>query len=188
MDLTIEEKQIVDAVLHGDADEFRILVERYQTPVYNLMLRLTHTTMTAEDLTQDVFERAYAKLHTFKSGKRFFPWLYTIAVNAGRDHLRKKGVRRDIFSADAGTQEWADPDTESCVKRLDCVMEAVRVSDAMDRLPLKYSEPMLLYYREGFSVKEIAAALSISVPSIKVRVYRGRKLLMQAIGVNDVTS
>jgi len=188
MNLTIEETQIVKAVLHGDADEFRILVERYQKPVYNFMLRITRVTMTAEDLTQDVFERAYAKLHTFKSGKRFFPWLYTIAVNAGRDHLRKKGVRHDIFDSESTILEWADNDTEGCVKRLDCIMDASRVSDALDRLPLKYSEPMLLYYREGFTVKEIAAALRISLPSVKIRIHRGRELLKAAIGANDVTS
>lgn len=188
MNWAIEESQIVEAVLHGDVDDFRILVERYQRPIYNLMLRITRTTMTAEDLTQDVFERAYAKLHTFKSGKRFFPWLYTIAVNAGRDHLRKMGVRSDIFHTTSENIERTAETTDSCVKHLDCVMEAGRVSEAMDRLPLTYSEPLLLYYKEGFSVKEIAAALGISVPSVKVRIHRGRGLLKTAIGVDHGTS
>jgi RNA polymerase sigma-70 factor, ECF subfamily len=183
MDWTIEESRIVEAVLHGDVEDFRILVERYQRPIYSLMLRITRTPMTAEDLTQDAFERAYAKLHTFKSGKRFFPWLYTIAVNAGRDHLRRKGIQNDIFSTASESIDRADDTTDNCVKHLDCMMDAGRVSEAVDHLPLKYSEPLLLYYKEGFSVKEIAAALSISVPSVKVRIHRGRGLLKTAIGV-----
>lgn len=180
-----EERAIVEAVLQGDVEDFRILVERYRRPVYNLMLRITRATMTAEDLTQDVFERAYAKLHTFKTGKRFFPWLYAIAVNAGKDHLRRQGVRQDVFQRGPDSIEPADPDTHSCAKRIDCVMDASRLSDAVDRLPLKYGEPLLLYYREGFSVKEIATALGISESSVKVRIHRGRHLIKAAIGVTN---
>ena len=187
MSLASEEREIINAVLNGDADDFRILVERYQRPIFNLMLRVTQTTMTAEDLTQDVFERAYAKLHTYNSGMRFFPWLYTIAVNAVRDYLRRNGRSSDIFQSESQTMEPPNPDKDSCVRHLDCIMEAGRVSEALDQLPLKYSEPLLLYYREGFSVKEISATLSISVSSAKVRIHRGRELLKAVIGVRHVS-
>lgn len=187
MNPATEESAIIDAVMHGDVEDFRILVERYQKPIFNLMLRITGSTMTAEDLTQDIFERAYAKLYTFKTGRRFFPWLYTIAVNAGRDHLRKKGLRHDLFKSEPESESLANPEKkDDCVNHLDCIMDAGKVSDAVDRIPLKYSEPLLLYYREGFSVKEIAAALTISVPSVKVRIHRGRELIKRVIGVNHV--
>ena len=187
MNSATEESVIIDAVMHGDVEDFRILVERYQKPVFNLMLRITSRTMTAEDLTQDVFERAYAKLHTFKTGSRFFPWLYTIAVNAGRDHLRKKGLRHNLFQNESESEALANPEKkDDCVSHLDCIMDAGRVSDAVDRIPLRYSEPLLLYYREGFTIKEIAAALTISVPSAKVRIHRGRELIKRAIGIHHV--
>ena len=184
MNRQIEEQTIIEAVLQGDVDAFRILVERYQTPVYNLMLRICKSPMNAEDLTQDAFERAYSKLHTFKHGKRFFPWLYAIAVNAGRDHLRRQDVRRDVLNAEIETTEEAAVDNGNCITQLDCMMDAIRLSDAVDRLPMKYSQPLLLYYREGFSGKEIATALGISVASVKVRIHRGRELIKTMIGVN----
>ena len=187
MNPAAEERAVIDAVMHGDVEDFRILVERYQKPVFNLMLRIAGSTMAAEDLTQDVFERAYAKLHTFRTSRRFFPWLYTIAVNAGRDHLRKKGLRHDLFHTESESEALANPEKkDDCVSHLDCIMDAGKVSDAIDRLPLKYSEPLLLYYREGFSVKEIAAVLTISVSSVKVRIHRGRELIKRVIGVNHV--
>lgn len=183
-----DEKHIIEAVLQGDVPEYRILVERYQRPVYSMMLRLTGSVMTAEDLTQDVFTRAYEKLHTFKAGRRFFPWLYTIAVNRCRDHLRRKKKRQDLFSEEPDGFRPSAPDPGTCANQPDCLMEANRVAEAMEQLPVKYSEPLLLYYREEFSVKEIAGALGISVSAAKVRIHRGRGLLRRIMGVSDETT
>ncbi len=56
------------------------------------------------------------------------------------------------------------------------------IVDAMQRLPLSYREPLLLYYREEFSIKEIAAALKISTTAVKARLHRGRKMLKRLMG------
>lgn len=184
---TQDEKHIIEAVLQGDAAAYRILVERYQKPVYSLMLRLTGSTMTAEDLTQEAFTRAYEKLHTFRRGRRFFPWLYSIAVNRCRDHMRRKGIRKDLFSDIPEGFTVPDPDAGDCARQADCVSDVNRISEAMDRLPLKYSEPLLLYYREELTVKEIAAALNLSVSAAKVRIHRGRDLLKRLMGVDHET-
>ena len=143
--------------------------------------------MTAEDLTQEAFTLAYQKLHTFRRSRRFFPWLYTIAVNRCRDHLRRKGIRTKLFSNIPDDLTLPDPDAGDCAKQADCVSDVNRVSDAMDRLPLAYSEPLLLYYREGLTIKEIAAALNLSVSAAKVRIHRGRDLLKGLLGVAHET-
>lgn len=183
-----DEPRIIEAVLQGAADQFRVLVERYQKPIYSLMLRLTGSVPTAEDLTQDAFTQAYAKLHTFRQDRRFFPWLYTIAVNRARDHLRRRGIRQSLFEAEEPENPAADPDGHTCAARADCVTEVGRVAAAMERLPGGYREPLLMYYREGFTVKEIAGALRLSVTAVKVRIHRGRELLRQALGVHDETN
>lgn len=177
-----EEGHIIAAVLEGDLSEFRILVQRYQKPVYNMIWRVTRQTMTAEDLTQESFTRAYEKLHTFKTGRRFFPWLYTIAVNLCRDHVKRKGISNELFAEAHENGEWSDPNRDDCAKKPDCVLEVRQIAEAMDQLPMRYSEPMLLFYREGFSIKEISSALQISVPAVKVRIHRGRNLLTAQIG------
>ena len=183
-DHDVEERQVVMAVLQGDVAAFRILVLRYQNPIYHLMMRLTKQTMTAEDLTQESFTRAYQKLGTFKPGKRFFPWLYTIAANIGRDYLRRQGRHNDLFSSQPLDPAWPDQDQDQCARRPDCVLALGQISDALALLPERYGETLLLYYREGMSAKEIAAALDISTAAVKVRIYRGRKLLKQKLGGN----
>ena len=178
-----EERIIIQAVLKGDLEEFQILVRRYHKPIYHLMFRALRDTMTAEDLTQETFARVYEKLHTFKAKKRFFPWLYTIAVNLCKDYLRRQGIRRGLFSDNADAGQWPDPDGDACAKKPDCILEVAQVAGAMDKLPILYSEPMLLFYREGFTVKEISNALGISSSAVKVRIHRGRKKLMHKLGV-----
>lgn len=62
-------------------------------------------------------------------------------------------------------------------------MEVGQVAQALEKLPLRYSEPMLLFYREGFTVKEISSALGVSASAVKVRLHRGRMKLMHILGV-----
>lgn len=183
-----EEKHIIAAVLEGETSEFRILVQRYHKPIYNMILRVTHKIMTAEDLTQEAFTRAYTKLHTFKKGKRFFPWLYAIAVNICRDHFRRKGLRNDMFAEKPEKGQWRDPNSDDCSRKPDCVLEVKQIAEALNQMPMRYSEPMLLFYREGFSVKEISEVLKISVAAVKVRIFRGRNLLNIKMGGNDDAS
>jgi len=183
-----DETRIIAAVLDGEVEYFRILVERYQKPVFSLMRWQTGSTATAEDLTQEVFIQAYAKLHTFKPSRRFFPWLYTIAINRCRDHLRRRGIHRQLFAEGPAPEPLPDPNAERCAARVECVLEVHQVAAAIERLPAGYGEPLLLYYREGFSVKEIAATLGISTAATKVRIHRGRELLRSAMGVNDETT
>lgn len=180
-----EEKRIIEAVLTGHVAQFGLLVERYQKPIYSFMLRLTDSPSDAEDLTQEVFVRAFEKLRKFKNNRRFFPWLYTIAVNRGRDHLRKKGLRKKLFTAEPENSDSQDPAADDCRRNPEYAIIVEEIIDAMEKLPLSYREPLLLYYREEFSIKEIAAALKISSTAVKTRLHRGRRRLRRLMGEYD---
>lgn len=184
LDTQEEERAIIQAVLQGDCVDFQILVRRYHKPIYNLMYRVLRDIMTAEDLTQETFTRAYEKLDTFKAGKRFFPWLYSIGFNLCKDYMRRQGIRNSLFSDNTESEHWADPDGDNCLKRADCVLEVKQVAVALEKLPLLYSEPMLLYYREGLSLRDISDALNVSPGAVKVRIHRGREKLKLLLGVD----
>lgn len=179
-----EERLIIQAVLQGDYVDFQILVKRYHKAIYNLMYRVMKDVMMAEDLTQETFARAYEKLGTFKTKRRFFPWLYSIGMNLCKTHLRREGIRNSLFSDDSESEQWADPDGQDCLKKADCALEVEQVALALDKLPLLYSEPMLLYYREGLTVREVAVALNASSSSVKVRIHRGREKLKKLLGLD----
>ena len=73
-----QENETIKSVLNGDRDKFALFVDKYKGPVYNLVYRLTGSRHDAEDLAQETFIKAYKSLNSFKTKKKFFPWLYTI--------------------------------------------------------------------------------------------------------------
>lgn len=169
------EREIVKDVQSGDVEAFRYLVERYQGPIYSLMLRSAPDRDTAADLAQETFTRAYAGIGKFDPGKRFFPWLYSIGMNLLRDYLRKSGrefsgIEVDTFSS------------ESSMEDADESMDARTVYKEVLRLPETYREALVLRFREECSMKDIAAALNISVSGAKMRVSRGLEMLRERFG------
>jgi RNA polymerase sigma-70 factor (ECF subfamily) len=86
----VQDAELVERVVDGDGDAFRQLVERYQRPVYGLLLRMVRTPALAEDLAQETLIKAYRAIATFDRSRRFSSWLFKIAHNTAIDHLRKK--------------------------------------------------------------------------------------------------
>ena len=84
------DRQAVAAVLAGDRQAFRPIVEQYQRGVYNVIHRLVHDASDAEDLAQQAFVSAFDALGSFKIDARFSSWLYRIAVNLAKDHLKSR--------------------------------------------------------------------------------------------------
>ena len=93
--------RVIRQVLRGDRDAYADIVERYKSPIYNLAVRLTGSLSDAEDLAQDAFIRIYEILDRFDDSKRFFPWMYTVALNVIRNDVKKK---RSICFSNANGQ------------------------------------------------------------------------------------
>ncbi len=81
--------EIVAKVLKGDRQAYALLVDEYKSPIYNLAYRMTANVEDADDITQETFIRAYQYLWRYDPRKKFFTWLYTIAFNLIKNHLRK---------------------------------------------------------------------------------------------------
>lgn len=181
-----DDSRIIRNVLAGDVDAFGGIVKKYQKPIYNLMVRMTHSEQIAMDLAQETFLKAYTCLERFKLGRSFFSWLYAIGVNLARDHVRRTFRENRCFTRDVEMRYVADkeqPDAEHSLHQRQ-VMQ--RLSAALDRLPMEYREALVLRYRYDCEMKEIAQALSLSVSGAKMRVQRGlRKLKVLLEEKND---
>jgi RNA polymerase sigma-70 factor (ECF subfamily) len=176
------DQHIIAEVLQGDVQAFGLLVKQYEKPLYNLMYRITKSTDSAEDLTQDAFIRAYEKLERFKPGKKFFPWLYTIGLNIGRDFLRKTGASK-VLSVEETDDILVNVEAYDQQDRVLDTLEFRKIEKAIDKLPLKYREALILYYREELLMKDIAIAMEVSVSGAKSRVKRGLSMLRKSLGV-----
>jgi RNA polymerase sigma-70 factor (ECF subfamily) len=89
--LATDDYKLIQDVLGGNKEAFRLLIERYQKPVFRIIYQMVNDSHTVEDITQEVFFTAYEKLATHDSDRsEFSTWLFTIARNKSINHIRKK--------------------------------------------------------------------------------------------------
>ena len=173
-----DETRAILAVLDGEVDAFERLVAKYEKPIFNLMHRTSGARDDAVELTQETFLKAYDKLDQFQPGRNFFSWLYALAINIGRDYLRRKKRHPPSLQDNPG------PIAANCQSREDPRLSAdvLSVIQAMERLPMDYREAIVLRFREEYSMQEIAEMLNLSVSGAKMRVHRGLEKLRAILG------
>ena len=182
-DVDADDAQVIAAILDGEVDAYSALVLRYQEAVFNLMYRMTGSYEDATDLAQETFIKAYDQLHRFQNGKKFFPWLYTIGLNHARNFLRHKKRTRTVSLDDSEIGSGLDyqgEQEETVISLLD--YEQLHV--ALNQLPLDYREAIMLRYREGLSMEDVARAMSVKLSAAKMRVHRGLAKLREILGKN----
>lgn len=171
--VNVSDEEIVEQVLAGEKEMFRVLIERYQKPVYNLLYRGLDNSEDAADLAQEVFLVAFDKLWRFNRSRSFLPWLYTIAMNKRRDWQRKKGV----FKTSRYIIEQAEKERAASIIRQYDMLEAREASDkvraALFLLSEQTREVLLARYEHGMKVREVADIFGLSESAVKMKVKRG---------------
>lgn len=164
--------EVVARVRGGEREAYALLVRRYQDLLYRYALRMTGQPDTAADLVQSAFVKAYAQLEGCRDPGRFGAWVFRIAANACRDHL-KSGRRRDVsLEHTSSIRSAADPAADLERAELRRVLQG-----ALERLPLPQREAFVLKHVEGRSYEEMAELLQEPVPALKMRVHRARQAL-----------
>ena len=170
------DQELVAKTLKGHKSAFDELVERYAKKVYNLSLRMTRDPADAEDLTQEVFLRAYRSLNTYNPAYSFVNWILKIASNLCIDHLRRKGDCRDDSDELLRFEVQKPTDPESAALYSEQVSE---IEKALMSLPPKYQLVMLLLYAEDLKYEQIAEILDEPVGTVKTKIHRARKILKE---------
>lgn len=158
----------------GDHDAFERLYRVHVDRIYGLALRMTGEDL-AEDLTQEVFIRAWKKLSSFRGDAQFGTWLHRLAVN----HIlsRRKTVRRREARQVSGTGIL----DRALAPRRRASAEALDIETALKRLPPRAKEVFVLYDVEGFTHEEIAQMTGITTGTSKSQLHRARMLLRECL-------
>ncbi len=177
--MTIDDATLVKKTLEGSEDSFRELVERYQRPVYRLIVRMLRDPGKAEDLAQEVFLRAYTHLESYDRQRKFSSWLFKIAHNLTIDALRRGSLRTVPLDPEGdeesiGVREVDDPDAPSGMRRLERVDLRAALEGALTVLRPSYREVILLRFVEGLSYEEIAQATGMPLGTMKTQLHRAR--------------
>ncbi len=179
------DEDIVTLVLEGKKEHFERLVQRYQSPIFNLMFRYSGSRDEAADLTQDVFVRAFDKLYSFNTKKNFFSWLYSVALNRAKDWMRKNSRVRTLHNTikhEAGEAQITTDQHFFFEKREDHEI----VKNALMGLPSQTREMLIMRYQHGSSVREVATVFEMSESAVKMRVKRA--LAQLKLSIEDTQS
>jgi RNA polymerase sigma-70 factor (ECF subfamily) len=170
-----DEPHIIQRVLDGDTESFRLLVEHYERPVASMIRNVTGDAQSCEDLAQDVFLAAFAQLKTFDPARsRFSTWLLTIARNKSINMLKKKRPR---VSAEPSEPVDCTGPLENVTRR-----EAfARLDKALLSLPGRQRRALTLVEFEGLSYEEAAVIEGTRTGTIKSRVSRARAQLAERL-------
>jgi RNA polymerase sigma-70 factor (ECF subfamily) len=178
----MEENRLVERSKQGDEEAFGVLVNKYKIKVFNLAYSFSRDRETADDLAQEVFIKVYYALEKFKFKSGFGTWLYRIAINHFKDHMRKHGKERHL-SFEALGREPSQSEDE--IKKKERAQEAADrkklLYQALQSLPEKHQIILTLRDIQGHSYEEIADILKLSPGTVDSRLHRARKMLRKKI-------
>lgn len=178
----MDEQMLLQASKQGDAGAFNRLVEHYQTSIYNVALRMVGDSAAAEDITQETFYSAFNKLHTFSAGN-FRAWLFRIATNACRDHLRSAQVRRNTsLDAMVESPSFSIPSEQETPEEYTVRRELSSfIQQSLLTLPPDQRMVLVLVDIQAFSYEEAARVLKTPVGTVKSRLSRAREAMRAAL-------
>lgn len=171
----LTDQELVEKVKNGELSVYGELMHRYEHKLLFYAEKLVGNHDKAADVVQEAFIKAYVNIQSFNPKYPFANWIYRIVHNEAINYIKK--YRREISLEDndwislnlrAKTdlqQEMADKEVRTSLRR------------SLSKLPLKYRSPLILFYLEGMSYKEIAQILKIPQATVGTNISRGKKLL-----------
>jgi RNA polymerase sigma-70 factor (ECF subfamily) len=176
----LDEAELLGAARRGDRDAFDELVRRTFVDTFTLARRLTGNDEDARDVVQETYLRAWKAIGKFRGDSQFSTWLYRITANTASTQVhRRRRQRAEPFA------EGFDPADERAEQQITQSAESAesldRISAALDELPAKLRNVVVLKDVYGMPHEEIADELGISVAAAKVRLHRARRKLRDVL-------
>ncbi len=182
----LTEADLVGRARSGDARAYEQLVVQHQRLVFRILWARGARPDEVEDLAQETFIRGWQRLHTFDPAQPFKPWIARVAENLVVDHHRARARRPASAPMPEGeaAELKAGPPTDP---------EAVTIGHetqrgllaALQALPDRYREVLVLRFVEDLPYDEIADLLGLPLGSVKTRIFRGRELLKQRLALSE---
>lgn len=166
-----EDHDVIRQVIGGDVNKYRVLVEKHQRAVFNLCYKMLNNYEDAEELTQDIFVRAYEHLSGFRFKYRFFSWIYRIAINRTLAYIKQQRRHTDIENIGYKLAESSEDEND----------RSTHLKMAIDLLKENYKTVIILKYYEQLSYKEISIILEIPEKTIRSRLYDARISMKQIL-------
>jgi RNA polymerase sigma factor (sigma-70 family) len=171
--VSADDATLVRRCLRGEAEALQQLVERFQTEVYGLCVRLLNHRHDAEDVTQEVFLRVFRSLKGWDPTRALKPWIVGIAVNRCRTWLTQRVRRPELVDYLQDTLAGPTPDDSTELLH--------EIQAALGELRLEYRTVFVLFHEQGQPYEEIALVMERPVGTIKTWLHRARMEILDRL-------
>ncbi|MES1217766.1 MAG: sigma-70 family RNA polymerase sigma factor [Bacteroidota bacterium] len=179
MSTGLNDIEIIGKVLSGEQQAYSLLVNRYQNYVFTLALRFTKNREDAEEVSQDIFIKAYRALADFRGASKFSTWLYTIVNTTCITFLRKKKLVTHSLDNENVFELADSQDSGLRANMIEQKSRAAMVNKAIAMLGPDDAEVITLFYKAEQTLDEIAQILGVETNTAKVRLHRARTRLKE---------
>lgn len=187
-DKALKDFKLIDqAVNEGDEQAYAMLMQRYNKPVYHMVLKMVRNVDDAEDLTIEAFAKAFKNIHRFKKDYTFSTWLFRIATNNAIDFIRKKRLNtmslNTSFTDDNGEAVSIDVKDGNLNPQEEAIksQKIELIQMFVTKLPTKYQRLVRLRYFDELSYNEIAKELEAPLGTVKAQLHRARELMYDLV-------
>lgn len=170
--------EIIQRIMDGDIEAYRELIQRYQHMIFVFIYKMVNNRTDAEDLTQEVFVKAYEKLSSYRGDSQFSTWLHTLARNKTIDFLRRRKFHdSDDQLAYIPSQVHDESPQESLLSK----ERRREIEEAFALLSDSYREVIVLRCTHEYPFEKIAALLGVAESTARVRYLRARQELAKIL-------
>lgn len=180
------DRPLIESLSKGDDSALNELIQRHQRALFHFTLRYLHNEANAQDVVQEAFVRVYFNAEKFTAKSSVKTWLFTIALNLCRDQHRREKRRHSAWSFNAPPSEnsagmEAVDQSPIPSTRAGEADRFAQLQHAIDQLPVKLREALILFSLEQRSQRETAELLGVTPKTIELRVYHAKQKLRSAL-------
>jgi RNA polymerase sigma-70 factor (ECF subfamily) len=181
-----EDKDIIEKTLSGEKEAFELLIRKYENPMFNYIGRMVRERELALELTQEVFLKSYASLHSYQTKYKFSTWLFKIASNLIIDYWRKKRIpalsldQQDNRGYQKVSLQVSDQ-KPSITKKYELSELKARIEETLEEIPTPLKELFIWRHMNELSYAEIAEIKNIPVGTVKNRVFQAKEMILRLL-------
>lgn len=178
------QSELVERAIAGDSRAFELLIAPHTAAVRRIAFAFCHQRASADEIAQDALLKAYRFLNTFRGGN-FGPWLYSVTRSVCHDWYRHQKSRGRLMEVELNEEQDLEP-SDSPDSLLGARTEGEQLWVAIRSLDPKFRVPLVLFEMEGLSYEEVARIEGVPIGTIRSRLSRARKQLLEILSVPSV--
>lgn len=178
--IPLSDTELVERIVSSnDTRYFSVLYDRYASFVYNKCYSFVSSQAEAEDLTHDIFIKIYVHLKSFKGDSKLSTWIYAITYHFCINYINKKKKWVVSDTLDVWAMDEEQPVEDHLYEEELFEMNYNRLQEILDQIPVDDKMILLMKYQDDLSIKEIANVLNVKLSTVKMRLHRAKKKVIE---------